>query len=131
VEQRLAELFIENGARLSGFYCCSHHPEGTVPELSVECECRKPRPGLLLQAAADHAVDLSRSWMIGDILDDIEAGKRAGCRTILVDNGHETQWLCMPRALRTPDVIVADLDSAAQAVVDLAAGPLHAVEHAR
>ena len=78
-----------SGARLDGIYYCPHHPEGTVPELAVTCPCRKPAPGLLLQAAQDLDLDLAASWFIGDILDDVEAGNRAGCRTILVDLGTE------------------------------------------
>ena len=70
---------------LEGFYYCAHAPgEG--------CACRKPACGMLLQAAREHGVELGASWMVGDILDDVEAGRRAGCRTVLVDNGGETEW---------------------------------------
>lgn len=119
VEQRLAEMFEDSGARLSGCYWCPHHPAGVVPALSVRCLCRKPLPGLLAGAASEHGVDLRRSWMIGDILDDIEAGNRAGCRTIMVDCGHETEWNVSgnERWLRTPQFIVADLEVAARIVV--------------
>jgi D-glycero-D-manno-heptose 1,7-bisphosphate phosphatase len=118
VERRLSELFIENGARLSGFYYCPHHPEGTIPGLSIACVCRKPLPGLLHQAADEHGIDLEQAWMIGDILDDVEAGNRAGCRTIMVDNGNETQWSRTPatRKLRTAHIIVPNLDVAARAI---------------
>lgn len=74
---------------LDGIYACPHHLEGVIPELSVACDCRKPKPGMLLQAAADLQLDLGRSWLVGDILDDVEAGNRAGCRTVLVDLGTE------------------------------------------
>ncbi len=77
------------GVTLSGIYHCPHHPDGLLPELSVRCTCRKPQPGMVLRAAADLDIDLDRSWLVGDILDDIEAGNRAGCRTILVDLGTE------------------------------------------
>jgi D-glycero-D-manno-heptose 1,7-bisphosphate phosphatase len=73
------------GVRLDAIYHCPHHPDGAVPALAVRCACRKPRPGMLLQAAADLDVDLRRSWLVGDILDDVEAGARAGCQTVLVD----------------------------------------------
>jgi D-glycero-D-manno-heptose 1,7-bisphosphate phosphatase len=73
------------GVRLDGIYYCPHHPEGTIPDLAVACECRKPRPGMLLRAAAELEIDMRRCWFIGDILDDVEAGNSAGCRTILVD----------------------------------------------
>jgi histidinol-phosphate phosphatase family protein len=92
------------GGALAGFYYCTHHPR-------AGCECRKPRPGLLLRAAAEQGVDLARSWMVGDILDDVEAGRRAGCRTCLIDNGNETQW--KGGAAREPHVVAADLAAAA------------------
>ena len=74
---------------LDAIYYCPHHPDGVVPALVVRCDCRKPQPGMLLRAAADLDLDLHASWFVGDILDDVEAGNRAGCRTILVDLGTE------------------------------------------
>ena len=76
------------GAYVDDIYMCPHHPErgfeGEIPELKIECDCRKPKPGMLLRAAADYHVDLAESWMIGDRESDMLAGKNAGCRTILV-----------------------------------------------
>lgn len=92
VQERLEKFFVEAGATLEAFYFCPHHPHGIVVAHSHVCMCRKPAPGLLLAAARQHGIDLSRSWMIGDILDDVEAGRRAGCETVLIDNGNETQW---------------------------------------
>lgn len=77
------------GVRLAGIYHCPHHPDGSIPELSIRCTCRKPQPGMLLRAAEELQLDLATSWFVGDILDDVEAGKRAGCHTILVDLGSE------------------------------------------
>jgi D-glycero-D-manno-heptose 1,7-bisphosphate phosphatase len=114
VERRLAELLAAAGVRLDGFYYCPHHPDGTVLDYAVECDCRKPAPGLLLRAAQDHQVDLTRSWLVGDILDDVEAGRRAGCRTILLNNGNETEWKLSPD--RLPHHLAADLAEAAQIV---------------
>ena len=124
VEQRLGALFALCGARLDGFYACPHHPRGKVAAYACSCLCRKPMPGLLQRAAADHHVDLARSWFVGDILDDVEAGKRAGCRTVLIDNGNETEWSRTPENadLRTPEHVVPDLDVAARILVD-ALGP--------
>jgi D-glycero-D-manno-heptose 1,7-bisphosphate phosphatase len=85
-------IFDGEGVRLDGWYWCPHFPEGAVAEYAVACECRKPAPGLLINAARDLGIDLERSWLIGDILDDIEAGNRAGCRTVLLDVGSETEW---------------------------------------
>lgn len=85
--------------RVDGIYYCPHHPEGIIPDLAIPCACRKPRPGLLLQAAAELNIDLASSWLVGDILDDVEAGNRAGCRTVLVDLGTEQ---APDRPLRRP-----------------------------
>ncbi len=115
VEARLRELLGPFGVPLAGFYFCPHHPEGTVPAYTRSCECRKPGPGMIRRASADHGVDPARSWFIGDILHDIEAGHRAGCRAILIDNGHETEWDLTPA--RTPDGRAADLDEAARLIL--------------
>ncbi len=95
----------KSGVLLDAIYYCPHHIEGVVKELARSCACRKPRPGMLLQAAADLDLDLERSWFVGDILDDIEAGNRAGCRTILVDLGTES----LPdQQMRTPHYVARD-----------------------
>lgn len=120
VGRRLEELFDRHGARLTDFLYCPHHPQGTVARYACACLCRKPRPGLLRIAAARHGLSLARSWMIGDILDDIEAGRRAGCRTILVDRGGETEWVLGGR--RDPDHLVERLDAAAEIVRRESAG---------
>jgi D-glycero-D-manno-heptose 1,7-bisphosphate phosphatase len=114
VERRLRELLLpegEAGVALTGFYTCSHHPEAVLSQYRCDCTCRKPAPGLLLQAAAEHGIDLASSWMIGDILDDIEAGRRAGCRTVLIDNGNETVWRLTE--MRRPHLRVMDMAEAA------------------
>ncbi len=87
VHQHLMELLRGYGARVDGVYFCPHHPAGELEEFRVECACRKPQPGLLLQAASALGPDLNGSWMVGDRLSDLEAGAAAGCRTILVRTG--------------------------------------------
>jgi len=111
VRRRLAEMFASCGASLADAYFCPHHPQGSVAAYACACDCRKPSPGLLQRAAREHALDLRRSWMIGDILDDVEAGRRAGCRSVLVCNGNETEWRDGP--LRRPDHLVRNLAEAA------------------
>lgn len=115
VERRLREMLAELGVPLEGVYFCPHHPEGVVPRYAVSCSCRKPQPGLILRAADEHGLDVARSWMIGDILDDVEAGRRAGCRTVLIDNGNETEWKIS--AERRPDHAAKDLLQAAALIV--------------
>jgi D-glycero-D-manno-heptose 1,7-bisphosphate phosphatase len=115
VEARLHDLLRDIGVPLSGFHYCPHLPEGTLAEYAVPCTCRKPASGLLFNAAREHAIDLARSWMIGDILDDIEAGHGAGCRTVLIDNGNETEWDLTPE--RRPHKVASDLFEAAALIV--------------
>lgn len=88
IHNKMETLLGKDGAYLDGIYFCPHHPhkgfEGEIPELKVECECRKPKPGMLLQAAKDFNIDLSKSWMIGDSDNDILAGENARCSTARV-----------------------------------------------
>jgi histidinol-phosphate phosphatase family protein len=114
VEGRLRELLAEAGVPLGGFYYCPHHPQGSVAAYAVECSCRKPQPGLILRAAREHGLDLAASWFVGDILNDVEAGRAAGCRTVLLDNGHETEGIVTPA--RQPDHTAADLAEAARII---------------
>ncbi len=103
----LLQLFKSKGVVISGFYYCPHHPDGINPVYARVCNCRKPASGLFQQAAAELGIDLGRSWMVGDILHDIEAGARAGCRTILINNGNETEWELS--AMRIPTHMASDL----------------------
>lgn len=114
VEKRLCELVLDCGATLSGIYWCTHHPEGSIAPHNRACDCRKPAPGMLLRAAREHGIALEQSWFAGDILDDVEAGNRAGCRTILIDNGNETVWRRGP--FREPERVVVNLHEAALAI---------------
>jgi len=79
------------GTAVDAYYYCPHHPTAGNGIYLMECTCRKPLPGMLHQAAADLQIDLSRSWMIGDKLADVEAGQRAGCMTALVLTGYGAQ----------------------------------------
>jgi D-glycero-D-manno-heptose 1,7-bisphosphate phosphatase len=117
LNQHLEGLLVEAGApRLDGWYFCPHHPAATLPAYRVDCECRKPRPGMLRQAARDLWLDLTASFMVGDRLTDVAAGVRAGCRTALVETGRhaappiETVEPVDP-AVR-PDAVCADLSAA-------------------
>ncbi|MDR5879827.1 HAD family hydrolase [Caballeronia sp. LZ032] len=116
MEARLRTLAAEAGAAFEGIYWCPHHPQGVVPEYAMQCDCRKPAPGLIMRAAREHRIDLARSWFIGDILDDVEAGHRAGCRCVLIDNGNETEWLRGEG--REPDIVVRNMHEAALAIVN-------------
>jgi D-glycero-D-manno-heptose 1,7-bisphosphate phosphatase len=86
VNRQIQQLLAPCGVQIDAFYYCPHGPHD-------ECQCRKPRPGMILQAARERMIDTRNSWMIGDILNDVEAGNRAGCRTIHLNNGNETEWI--------------------------------------
>lgn len=125
VERQLRQLLAEVGVSLAGFYYCPHHPDGIIQEFTLNCSCRKPQPGMLLEAANKHDVDMQQSWFIGDILNDVEAGRWAGCRTILIDNGNETQWQLSPE--RSPHYMVADLNEAARVITSVDMKPLYSL----
>ena len=114
VSKKLDDLLRKEGITMNGFYYCPHFEKGTVEEYNVACDCRKPAPGLILKAAKDFSVDLSQSWMIGDILNDVEAGRRAGCQTILLNNGSETEWEM--NEIRKPHYEVKNLGEAANII---------------
>ena len=90
IHNKMETLLGKEGAYLDAIYFCPHHPhkgyEGERPELKFDCDCRKPKPGMLLKAALDFNIDLAQSWMIGDSENDVKAGQNAGCRTALIGN---------------------------------------------
>ena len=106
----LQEELARHAARVDAFYYCPHHPDFTGP-----CPCRKPAPGMLLEAARDHHLDLGRSWLVGDSAGDIRAGRAAGCRTILVRTGYGAaleRQLAEDASAGQPDLIVDALPDA-------------------
>lgn len=84
LEEAMRAMLEEKGVRLDGFYYSPYHIEGTIKEYAIHSNCRKPGAGMLLRAADELQIDLAASWMIGDTLSDVEAGNKAGCRTILI-----------------------------------------------
>jgi D,D-heptose 1,7-bisphosphate phosphatase len=118
IRNKMKEELAKEGAFLDAEYYCFHHPEAKIERLKASCECRKPRPGLLLQAAKDRGIDLSQSWMIGDGLTDIKAGKQAGVRTVLI--GRVKCELCklMDDNDARPNEICSNLQEAAALIGD-------------
>lgn len=108
-EKKLQATLRASGARIDAIYYCRHHPQAVVKTLRRRCRCRKPETGMLTRAARDLGLSLPDSYMVGDGLTDIEAGARAGCRTIFIG-----QWKCEhekfihPRSLR-PALVAKDL----------------------
>lgn len=90
IHHKLETMLGQEGAYLDGIYYCPHHPDkgfaGERPELKIDCSCRKPKPGMLLEAAKDFNIDLEKSWMVGDSKNDVLAGIEAGCQTALIGN---------------------------------------------
>ena len=99
------------GARLDGVYVCTHHPSEGKPPYRAECECRKPKPGLLLQAAAELSLDLRRSVIVGDKPSDLELAPRVGARSVLVLTGYGLgEWEYHREAFPVaPDHVASDL----------------------
>jgi D-glycero-D-manno-heptose 1,7-bisphosphate phosphatase len=88
VHERMRMDLEEQGVKVDGVYYCPHHPTKGRGDYRVHCECRKPKPGLLLRAAKEHNIDLSNSFMVGDTPSDILAGWNAGCSSVLIMTGH-------------------------------------------
>ena len=120
VNTAMVEQLKHEGAHLDGLYVCAHHPKEGIPPLRAECDCRKPKPGLLVRAAADLDLDLSRSWVVGDKPSDILAGHRVGARTALVLTGYGLgEWEYRRAKFPVqPDCVVADLLDAVTRIMD-------------
>jgi D-glycero-D-manno-heptose 1,7-bisphosphate phosphatase len=121
LHEHLNALLGGYGAHIDAFYYCPHHPEFTGP-----CVCRKPAPGMVLAAAADHDLDLSRSWLIGEAAGVMGAGCAAGCRTILVRTGYgaeiEHMWDGRTGGM-WPEVVVDALPDAVDYILRQGKGP--------
>lgn len=98
IHNKMETLLGAEGAYLDGIYYCPHHPHkgyaGEIPSLKIECECRKPKAGMLLKAADDFNIDLSQSWMVGDGENDVLCGKNAGCRTAIIGKDEKADLQC-------------------------------------
>jgi len=115
VHERVIELLALEGAFLDVSLLCPHHPEGVVDELSGLCACRKPAPGMLLDAANALGLDLAASWMLGDTDTDVAAGRAAGCRTVLIEHAASVH---KRGGGTSPDLIAADLPEAVARLLD-------------
>lgn len=105
------------GAGIDGFYYCPHHPTEGVAPYRLACDCRKGAPGMLLQAAVEHGIDLAGSFMVGDKRADIEAGLAAGCRPILVRTGYGAATAGQLAGRAAVTVVVDDLAAAAEHIL--------------
>lgn len=112
IHNKMETLLGLDGAYVDAIYFCPHHPHkgyaGEIPELKLDCDCRKPKPGMLLQAAVEYNIDLSNSYMIGDGENDVLAGEAAGCKTILIDR-EKKNYCCEPSFIVNSFVEAIDL----------------------
>lgn len=119
IHDELREQASKDGIQFEGFYYCPYLMEGSVEEYSVESDLRKPAPGMILRAADDLGLDLNHSYMIGDKGSDIEAGQRAGCKSILVKTGYGEQTL---KEVRTgscePDYVADSITEAGKWILN-------------
>jgi len=114
IHQKMITELRKLGAFLDAIYFCPHHPTVGLRPYRKECNCRKPKPGMLFQAAKDFNINLKRSFMIGDKAIDIQAGKEAGCLTILISS-YRDKPLSDPK----PDFIATNLFEASKTILDL------------
>lgn len=116
-EKMKSELW-NSGIKLDGEYYCLHHTEAKKTKYRVKCNCRKPEPGLLQQAARDLDIDLNKSWIVGDNLSDIAAGKAVMCKTLLLGNMKCETCRLMEEKGIYPDFVKSDLSSATGVILE-------------
>lgn len=102
LHERMRAFLREQGIELTGIYYCPHHPQGSVSDYAIACSCRKPEPGMILRAAQEHGIDLSRSLVVGDKLSDLEAGRAAGIPSLylVVPPGQDEDLSSLPGVQR-------------------------------
>ncbi len=94
-----------------------HHPHALIEKYKLDCQCRKPKPGLILKAAKEHGIELDGSYMIGDYILDVKAGYSAGCRTIMLGHANATMFEILEREGLKPDAIVGSLYDASNLIL--------------
>lgn len=115
----MEEELEKRGAYIDAIYYCPHHPKAEIEVYRIDCDCRKPKPGMFRKGAKDLKIDLQKSYTIGDKLSDIEAGRNAGCKTILVKTGHGRDELKNNRNIKNkPDYVVSDIFEGAKIILD-------------
>lgn len=122
VNERLRRMLAEEGVEIAGLYYCPHHPEGTVGGYRGECECRKPAPGMFTRAAAELDLDCAASYTVGDRARDLEAGRRAGTRCVLVKTGFGENEVEIALEMKAADFVAEDLAGAAAWIIADAGG---------
>jgi D-glycero-D-manno-heptose 1,7-bisphosphate phosphatase len=109
VHARMSEAVAAGGARIAGWYFCPHHPNATIPALRADCDCRKPRPKLVLQAAEDFGIDVSQSFVVGDKMSDVRLAGNVGATGVLVRTGHGEEVASAGGSIPGAALVAADL----------------------
>lgn len=122
MEEKMLSGIAADGGKVDAIYNCLHHPEAALDEYRVRCDCRKPKPGLLVKAAADWSIDLPHSYAVGDGMTDIAAGKAAGVTALFVSSRKCYNCDALIEHQTWPDYIVSDLGEAATVILSLEAG---------
>ncbi len=120
VNHLMEELLWKEGARLDGIYFCPHHPQGSIPEYAIACDCRKPGNGLITLAKRDFDIDMSRSFVVGDRCQDLEMAEKAGLQGVLVLTGYgkgERDYL-LPKKRVKPTYVAEDLFDGVRWIID-------------
>jgi len=116
IRKKMIRELKKGGARIDAEYYCFHHPKAKYEKYRVKCRCRKPKPGLLLKAAREMGIDLSKSFLVGDSVTDIAAGKAAGCRTFLIGYLKSDLSRLIDDTGARPDYVVPSLLEAAKII---------------
>lgn len=125
IHAHMREELARDGAEVDGVYVCPHHPTEGFPPYRRECECRKPKPGMLLAAARDLGLDLAASWVVGDAERDLQAGAAVGARGILVATGKgRSEYARLVRERKPPEAFVEDVLAAARSIAAARPGAL-------
>jgi D-glycero-D-manno-heptose 1,7-bisphosphate phosphatase len=115
INQRLAQLMLDNEVQFTEYFYCYHHPKGVVKDYSGECQCRKPKPYYLIEAQRKYNINLGPSWFVGDQDCDVQCGQAAGVKTILVNERHSKK----KRGNSTPDYHVNNLVEAVEIMLKI------------
>ena len=116
IRAKMVDELRKFGVSLDGEYYCLHHPNAKILEYRMSCKCRKPEPGLIQRAAEERGIALGQSYMIGDGLVDMGAGKKAGCVTLLIGNANALLFELMNRSQSEPDFLVRNLGDAVDTI---------------
>lgn len=119
VHENMTKELVSSGARLDAIYYCAHHPSVGDPPYRVDCDCRKPKPGLILRAARDLGIDLTQSWMVGDRYSDVELARNAGVKSAFVMSGYgRGEWEHQRESWTyEPDLVAVNLLEAVGSIV--------------